>query len=493
MYKAERAALADNPLQGDKPEIRQLFPEITAEASAANEEDGYISGCEVMGENKAGLSTIKLQLALGDISADDLLKVAKIAEQYARGIVRTTQYQDLLITSVPSQAKEKAIQALKDLSIDVTSKGRPEITACTGAATCKLGLCLSRGLADAISEKLSGIDTDEVIRISGCPNSCGHHFISDIGFQGKAKRVGGKLMPFYDVLTGAVMSEGKAKLAETIGTVPAKRIPDMLAEALANGSNGESLKKVIEKYSDISGELPDDYYFDYDSPEPFSLAGRGPGECGAGVMDVIKVDIDEAADAIEAPLKAEDDNKKSDLVYKTIVASTRALLVVFGLEPKKDREIFKGFEKQLIEPGWVKGQTKDILEAAIDWRMGERETLCDLAEQVKQLSSRVKELFLSLDASLKFRAAPAEQKQDAADKADAKVYQADLRGVACPLNFVKAKLELEKIDVGQELDVLLDAGDPVRNVPASFTDQGHEVRDIKQVQDYFIVRVLRKK
>jgi tRNA 2-thiouridine synthesizing protein A len=68
-----------------------------------------------------------------------------------------------------------------------------------------------------------------------------------------------------------------------------------------------------------------------------------------------------------------------------------------------------------------------------------------------------------------------------------------LRGVACPLNFVKAKLELEKIEVGAVLDVLLDEGEPVRNVPVSFADQGQEVVEVKDIGGHFRVKVRRKK
>jgi sulfite reductase (ferredoxin) len=199
------------------------------------------------------------------------------------------------------------MSALQGLSVDVIGNGEPEIVVCTGAATCKLGLCLSRGLADAIKCKLrqnrrSAQRTDATIRISGCPNSCANHYIADIGFQGAAKRVSGKLMPCYDVLAGARMGEGNARLAERIGTVPAKRIPELLAEAFAGGATGgPQLEELVQRYSDTaSARYPQEYFCDYGSSEPFSLAGRGPGECGAGVMDVMKVDIDEAKAAIKA-------------------------------------------------------------------------------------------------------------------------------------------------------------------------------------------------
>ena len=67
--------------------------------------------------------------------------------------------------------------------------------------------------------------------------------------------------------------------------------------------------------------LVDDDYFDFGSDKPFSLAGRGPGECGAGVMDIIKLDIDQAKQAIRTAQKPQDDKYKSENVYKAIVSA----------------------------------------------------------------------------------------------------------------------------------------------------------------------------
>ena len=57
-------------------------------------------------------------------------------------------------------------------------------------------------------------------------------------------------------------------------------------------------------------------------------------------------------------------------------------------------------------------------------------------------------------------------------RADAEL---DLRGVICPYNFVKTKLKLETMKAGQVLAVILDEGDPIRNVPRSVSDDGHQV------------------
>lgn len=51
----------------------------------------------------------------------------------------------------------------------------------------------------------------------------------------------------------------------------------------------------------------------------------------------------------------------------------------------------------------------------------------------------------------------------------------DLRGVACPLNWVKTKLALERLQPGDELSVRLDAGEPLDSVPRSAREDGHAV------------------
>ncbi|MHC4113089.1 MAG: sulfurtransferase TusA family protein [Planctomycetota bacterium] len=502
LYNDERAELHNQGLQGEKPEVRDIASMFEAHRPSLPTDSNQLPLSHfVLAEKAEGLFSVRLVLNLGDIPADDLVKIGQIAEKFGQGLVRTTQLQDLLVTGVPRENLENVKSALNSLSINVIGNNKPKVVACTGAATCKLGLCLSRGLADAISEKFgkNNIQQSETtIKISGCPNSCGHHYIGSIGFQGKAKRVNGRLMPCYDVMAGANTAEGNARLAERIDTVPARNIPDLLAEAFETGEiEKQQLKILVQRYSDsISAQFPDDYYYDYGSEEPFSLAGRGPGECGAGVMDVIKLDIDEAKEAVKAAHKTPAAEDKGESVYKAIVAAARALLFTFGVEPKKDREIFAAFSEHLIKPGWVIPQAQQLLDDAIDWRMGDKNSIYDLAPQAEDLAKRVEELFLSLDANLKFKVKPVTQKQNSTaptDKTETKNRLIDLRGVACPLNFVKAKLELEKISVGQILEVLLDDGEPVRNAPASFAEQGQEVMEVNNVGDHFCVKVRRKK
>lgn len=69
--------------------------------------------------------------------------------------------------------------------------------------------------------------------------------------------------------------------------------------------------------------------------------------------------------------------------------------------------------------------------------------------------------------------------------------QIDLRGVLCPINFVKTKLKLEMMDSGQVLEVMLDDGEPIRSVPRSVKEEGHKIVKVENIEGSY--RLLIKK
>ena len=70
--------------------------------------------------------------------------------------------------------------------------------------------------------------------------------------------------------------------------------------------------------------------------------------------------------------------------------------------------------------------------------------------------------------------------------------QIDLRGVNCPTNFVKAKLALEELDNGAIVQILLDDGEPVKNVPRSLKADGHKLIGLKQTDEGHYILELEK-
>lgn len=75
---------------------------------------------------------------------------------------------------------------------------------------------------------------------------------------------------------------------------------------------------------------------------------------------------------------------------------------------------------------------------------------------------------------------------------DSSMSELDLRGVICPYNFVKTKLKLETMKHGDVLSVLLDDGDPIRNVPRSVENEGHTVLSQERVDRAYRVLIRRE-
>ena len=61
----------------------------------------------------------------------------------------------------------------------------------------------------------------------------------------------------------------------------------------------------------------------------------------------------------------------------------------------------------------------------------------------------------------------------------------DLKGVPCPLNFVKTKLTLEGMEAGSILEVVLDDGEPIINVTASVKEEGHQILKVENASEYW--------
>lgn len=61
----------------------------------------------------------------------------------------------------------------------------------------------------------------------------------------------------------------------------------------------------------------------------------------------------------------------------------------------------------------------------------------------------------------------------------------DLRGVVCPINFVKTKLKLEEMESGEILEIVIDPGEPMANVPRSIKEEGHKVIKVDKVGESF--------
>ena len=71
-------------------------------------------------------------------------------------------------------------------------------------------------------------------------------------------------------------------------------------------------------------------------------------------------------------------------------------------------------------------------------------------------------------------------------------HKLDLKGVACPMNFVKTQLYLDKLKEGELLEVILDQGEPAESVTKSVVQEGHCLEVQEEFQDNYFRIVIRK-
>ncbi|EKD33911.1 MAG: hypothetical protein ACD_75C02547G0001 [uncultured bacterium] len=151
--------------------------------------------------------------------------------------------------------------------------------------------------------------------------------------------------------------------------------------------------------------------------------------------------------------------------------------------------MYREFEKNFIDTGLVAVHYRPLIAAALlqdtDFLAGHLELATDLGRDMIRL-------YHSMDNRLRFTCeveapAPAAVEQIR----DAEVFK-DLRGVACPMNFVKTKVELARIPVGGFLRILLDDGEPADNVPRSVKTEGHEIVSQERLGGHWQVVIEKK-
>ncbi len=499
LYREELAKLCEEapPVPDLKRPTGRRLPEATEAMPAAEGFDDW-RRCNVRPQKQAGFFLVHVPVSLGDITAETFEGLANTLEHFGEGMLRATAEQNLVIRWLQDAELPGLHRDLCKLGLAVASPPvLRDMVACTGSATCRLGICLSPGLAAAVDRKLASADFDLVdaenlsIHINGCPNSCGRHPIAAIGFHGKARRVDQQLSPWYVMQLGGRVGEGYTALAEGKDALAARDIPDFLEQLLRAFRQSDQYPDFYaflyaggrDLASDIAAgfksipSFQDDknYYYDWDSDELFSLAGRGAGECSAGVFDLIRVDLTSARDAI----------REGSLFAATVLAA-RAMLVTQGEESKDASDSLQKFERLFIDSGHIDDSFRELIHAARQQShsANPEEQMEPGAERVEALVAAVEDLYEGLDQSLRFHAAPADDAKPSDEAAGAAKdfavdREADFQGVTCPLNYVKTKMLLAQMETGQVLSVGLDEAGG-KSVPQSAEKDGHEILLVEQ-------------
>lgn len=465
----------------------------------------------VKAQKQTGLYSVEIPFTQGMVKTGTFIRLAEFLEPLGEDVIRFTMRQNILLRNIPGQLLESLYSELKSLGVEVDlPRILNSLVACAGADTCRLGICLSRGASSAIKKQLSGLSEDLLdqladlqINLSGCPNSCGQHSISHLGFSGKASR-NDRLYPAYYVVGGGRTGDNQARLASRLGEINARDLPVFTARLMELWVGKKSQYAVFNDFLEAEGQtavetllaqyetmpsFEDDknYYFDWGASELFTITGKGAAECSAGMFDMIDFDRDAILDLRKGIEQTRDQKFINQSLYGIVFHASRMLLVTRGIEPKNREDVFQAFIESFIGEGHVSQTFEPVVRQAalqLDDDFLPHQSL------IFELADSVIELYNGMDDSLQFKikqetTKPAEQVNSIAQEKRSR----DFRGVACPMNFVKTKIELATMKSGELLEILLDDGAPIKNVPGSVRNEGHHILDVKMHENFWIVLI----
>jgi sulfite reductase (ferredoxin) len=481
----------------------------------------------VVAQRQSGFSAVFIRLPMGDIPSAQLREVADIIDEFANGNIRTTIQQNLCIRWVPIERLPGLYSRLAAVHLgDPGAELVEDIIACPGTDTCGLGITSSKGLARALAEIFpAGNVPDDLrdvsVKISGCHNSCAQHHIATIGLHGVGKRMGEHIAPHYELHLGGRIN-GQPKIGQMTIKLPAKNVPGAISHLLEvwrrDRQSDESLLSFVDRagkpklkeelipYSILPPfDADSSYYIDWEGEEEFTMEDLGPGECAGGALEMIENRILEAEQELYQARTLESREQHAMAVnkaYRAVLAAAKAVLVTEGIDPNTDAETFIEFERRVGEKRRVptayttpasqigdlgpKDTTAVFADAKLAYAKGFVDACRTLTEEMgKELKMK------ETNASGENRPTIAKDETSAAtgQTAGKPAATLDLRGVMCPINYVKTKLKLEMMDSGELLEVWLDAGDPIRNVPQSLRNDGQKVLSEVSSDNFFKVTV----
>jgi len=237
---------------------------------------------------------------LGDITSDQFRSLAALQRELGAE-VRVTNRQNVVYRGLAEEQLPTLFQRLETMEM-----ARPgaelsrDVVACPGADTCNLAVTQSRGLADAIGQRLEEEGLADVgglrTNISGCTNSCGQHHISDIGFMGVERRAHGSSAPGYQMLLGGYVGQTTINFGEKALRLPAKNAPEAAVRVVrrfaAEREAGEAFRGWMDRVGGVKAIADDlrdldhfptpeenpEYFVDYDETGPY-VAETGASEC----------------------------------------------------------------------------------------------------------------------------------------------------------------------------------------------------------------------
>ena len=222
--------------------------------------DIYRDHVGIHAQKQPGLAYVGASVLRGRLSGDQLAHVAELSERFGTGEIRTTAMQNLVFVNVPRIQTGELAKELKQIGLQI--EGTPfwrGAIACTGTEFCKLAITetksFTRWLVEEMESRLPEFDQQLKLHVTGCPNSCGQHWIADIGLEGKKVKQNGSLVDAYYFCVGGSVGAW-ARTGRPVGyRAAATEVPEalerLLRTYLATREERENLRAWFARHTDV--------------------------------------------------------------------------------------------------------------------------------------------------------------------------------------------------------------------------------------------------
>jgi sulfite reductase (ferredoxin) len=207
----------------------------------------------VIPQKQPGLYSIGASVIRGRITPAQLSTAADLAERYGDGHVRNTPMQNLLLVNIPDAHVPVVVEQLDSAGLPIESSAFVRGTvACTGSEFCKLALTetksYARWLTEQLEDRFPNYQEQLRLHITGCPNSCGQHWIADIGIEGKKIKSNGKMIDAYYFCVGGSVGQF-ASIARPMGyRCPADEVPNAITRLLEYFHEEREANEPLQKF-----------------------------------------------------------------------------------------------------------------------------------------------------------------------------------------------------------------------------------------------------
>jgi ferredoxin-nitrite reductase len=205
------------------------------------------------GKNYIGVLT-----PVGRMTVSQMHTISDIADQFGRGEIRLTVWQNLIIPGISDENLQAAITAIHASGLEHRNNSiTGGLIACTGSQGCKYAAADTKGHAVALGEHLTShmiLDYPVNIHLTGCAHSCAQHYIGDIGMMGtRVKTADGSSTDGFNIVLGGGVDDTQAIAKEVWKSVSAAEMPALIEQLLVvylrDRNEGETFAQFTKRHT----------------------------------------------------------------------------------------------------------------------------------------------------------------------------------------------------------------------------------------------------